>query len=192
MKFFFACFAILFLGHSQICGEANHKAPEIKLNIRTEKEIYRMHDRASVSVELTDLTNQTLCFPNPALDCEVTGTGSLIVGASLIEEGEEREQFICHADSVGPNRDELLSDIDHKWIKLAPNAVYTTKSAIQYFKATGRWRIHARYSPPVGSFDPNYVEFLQSAADTFECRVPKTRAAAAAEVTVVSASDGTN
>jgi len=191
MKFYLITFTILLLPHSQIVGQASHKAPEINLNIRSEKEIYLMHDRASVSVELTNLTNQTLCFPKPALECEVTGTGSLIVSASLIEDSEERDQFICHADSVGSNRDELLSDIEHKWIKLAPNAIYNIKSPAQYLKATGQWRIHAQYSPPVGSFDQNYVAFLQSAADTFECRVPKTTANASAVVTVVAASNET-
>lgn len=153
--------------------------PQLKLRIVVVKEIYALDERVMVKSELTNLTSKTLCFPVPDQDCETTGIGSIITTAEPVNAGEI-DRFICHADGGGASRVELESEIKNRWIKLPPNAVYTTKvaEAKAGLNQAGDWRLRASYHPPVGAFSRDYVTILQSAAESVGCKLPDSPAVA--------------
>src|SRR5579871_2631275 len=155
------------------------EAPQLKLRLVTEKDIYALNERVMVKSELTNLTSKTLCFPVPDQDCETTAIGSIITTADPVKAGEV-DRFICHADGGGPSEAQLESEIKNRWIKLAPNAVYTTKfaEAKARLNQLGDWRVRASYHPPVGAFSRDYVTVLQSAAERMGCQLPNSAAVA--------------
>ena len=147
--------------------------PELKLRITSDKETYSLKEKVIVRAELTNLTSQTLCFPVPDQKCTTTGTGWITVTGKPVNGGDD-DLFICHVDSGGKGGDELDSDIRNRWIKLAPNAIYTgdpTKAGVT-LDVPGDWKLAASYHPPEGSFDPKYRETLQSAAKKAGCTLP--------------------
>ncbi len=152
------------------------KASELKLRIIPSKETYVLHERPFTKTEFFNLTDKTLCFPEPARDCEETWPGSLITTGEAVVTGEG-EQFICHADSRGRSREELLTDIEQHWIKIAPNATYIVKSSeVQVdLSVSGPWRLNAIYRPPEAAFGDaaKFRAELQSAAQNFGCTVPE-------------------
>ena len=160
--------------------------PQLKLRIVVDKATYALHERVMVKSELTNLTSKTLCFPVPDQDCETTGIGSIITTGEPVNAGEI-DRFICHADGGGPSGSELESEIKNHWIKVPPNAVYTTKVAEA--KATldqvGDWRLRASYHPPVGAFSRDYVKNLQSAAESVGCKLPDSTAVAEPKIITV-------
>ena len=74
----------------------------------------------------------------------------------------------------------LESDINNRWIKLSPNAIYVTKAAEA--KATldqvGDWRLSASYHPPEPAFGRDYKKVVQSAAVHASCNLPDSSAVA--------------
>jgi hypothetical protein len=160
--------------------------PELKVTVISSKETYFLREDVFTKTEFLNLTDKTLCFPEPSQDCEITGTGSVITsGEALV--AEERETFVCHADSRGRPREELLTEIEQHWIKLAPNAAYTTKLAKAQVSLSviGPWRLKAIYHPPECSFSTaaECASYLQSAAQRVGCVVPEV-VVTAAPVTV--------
>lgn len=153
--------------------------PQLKLRIVVDKEIYALHERVMVKSELTNLTSKTLCFPMPDQDCETTAIGSIVTTGEPVNAGEV-DLFICHTDGGGPSGIGLESEIKNQWIKLPPNAVYTTKvaEAKANLNQVGDWRLRATYHPPVGSFGRDYVKTLQSAGESIGCKLPESKAVA--------------
>jgi hypothetical protein len=161
------------------------KAAELKLRIIPDRETYSLHDKALTKAELINLTNKTLCFPEPARNCEDTSSGSLITTSESAVTGE-REWFHCHIDGRGVPREELVAEIEQHWIKLAPNAAYVTKSAEAYgdLFVVGQWRLKAIYRPPKCSFNiAECANHIRSAAQSVGCTVPE-MASSAKPVTV--------
>jgi hypothetical protein len=152
---------------------------QLKLRIVVDKELYALKERVLVKSELTNLTSKTLCFPAPDQDCETTGIGSIITTGEAVSAGEI-DRFICHADGGGASGVELESEIKNRWIKLPPNAIYTTKGAEAKasLNQVGDWRLRASYHPPVGAFSRDYVKILQSAAERMGCTLPDSTAVA--------------
>jgi hypothetical protein len=155
------------------------EAPQLKLRIMVEKDKYTVGERVMVKSELTNLTSKTLCFPVPDQDCETTGIGSIITTTDPVGSGQI-DRFLCHADGGGAWGAQLESEISNRWIKLAPNAVYTTKLAEAKTSPNqpGGWRLRASYNPPVGAFNRDYVKTLQSAAERLGCMLPESTAVA--------------
>jgi len=153
--------------------------PQLKLRIVTGKDIYTLNERVMLKSELTNLTSKTLCFPVPDQDCETTGIGSIITTGEPVS-AEEIDRFICHADGGGASGVELESEITNRWIKLPPNAVYTTKiaEAKASLNQVGDWRLKASYHPPVGAFNRDYVKTLQAATERVGCKLPDSMAVA--------------
>jgi len=151
------------------------QAPELRLRIIPDNETYFLHDKIVTRTEFVNLTDKTLCFPEPAQDCEVTSSGSLTTTSEPVGTGE-RDWFHCHMDGGGASREKLVAEIEQHWIKLAPNAAYITKSAEAQWdlSVVGQWRLKATYAPPECAF--NIVECtkdLKSAAQAVGCTVPE-------------------
>jgi len=145
----------------------------MRLKVRASKSTYFVGERAEVEIEFINLMEKTLCFPVPAQDCEDSDTGDLLTFTSFVET-EERDWFHCHRDGGGIPRDKVLSEIQEHWIKLAPNAVYTTAPYAAYgtLDKSGQWELIAHYHPPEGAFDRDYRDHLQSAAAKAGCTLP--------------------
>jgi len=188
-------FIMLAIAASSICAQSQTSVesktirpspPELRVKVISSKETYFLREDVFSKAEFLNLTDKTLCFPEPAQDCEITGTGSVITsGEALV--AEERETFVCHADSRGRPREELLTEMEQHWIKLAPNAAYTTKLAKAQVRLSvvGPWRLKAIYHPPECSFSTaaECASYLQSAAQRVGCVVPEV-VVTAAPVTV--------
>jgi hypothetical protein len=162
---------------AQTAGKAlPHKAPELKIRIVPSKETYALHEKVFTKTEFTNLTDKTLCFPKPAQACQNTGSGSLITTGEAVATGEG-EQFICHIDARGTPREELLREIEEQWVKVAPGAVHTSKTAGAQVNldTPGQWRLKAAYHPPEASFGntTEFRTFLQSTAERVGCAVPE-------------------
>jgi len=152
------------------------KAPELKLRIIPDKETYSVHDKVFTKTEFTNLTDKTLCFPEPIQGQAVPTSGYLMTEADR-PDAQDRDRFIEVFDGVGEwPRDKLLAEIEKSWIKVPPNAVYVTKpvDAIVDLQVRGPWRLRTSYYPPEGSFNPaKYRDYLQSTAQTVGCTVPE-------------------
>jgi hypothetical protein len=70
------------------------------------------------------------------------------------------QDLYVNADGGGASGMDLESEIKNRWIKLPPNAVYTTKvaEAKSSLNQPGDWRLRASYHPPVGAFSRDYDE----------------------------------
>jgi hypothetical protein len=165
--------------------------PELNLRITCNKENYSLKEKVLVTPELVNLTSETLCFPAPDQKCSTTGTGWVKITGKPVNDGGEL--FICHVDSLAASGDELDSNIRNRWIKLAPNAIYTgnpTEAGVT-LSVVGDWKLTAHYHPPEGSFDSKYRDTLQSAAKKAGCTLPVRDAEAEPKVIHVHPS-GTN
>jgi len=84
-------------------------------------------------------------------------------------------------------------EIQNRWIKIAPNAVYVTRSADAQvgLDILGAWTLYAKYDPPQGAFDPaGFRKYIETAAQEQGCAVPTEAALAEpATITVVSKQD---
>jgi hypothetical protein len=157
------------------------KAPELKLRILPNKEAYVLNEKVFTRTEFTNLTDKTLCFPEPAQGQQVPASGYLITEGEA-PDAQERDRFIEVFDGIGIwQREKLLSEIEKNWIKVSPNAVYVTKlaDAKLELQARGQWRLRTTYRPPEGSFHPaEFKQYLQSTAQTVGCTVPEISASA--------------
>ncbi len=152
------------------------KAPELRLRIVPDKETYVLHEGVFTKTEFLNLTDKTLCFPEPAQGQQVPSSGYLITeGDAPGAQGRDRFIEVFDGPGIWP-RERLLSEMEKVWVKVAPNAVYVTKSADAKVDLNehGRWRLTATYHPPEGSFDPGgYREYLKSAAQSVGCTIPE-------------------
>jgi hypothetical protein len=165
-------------------------APQLTLKIVVDKDSYVLKEKVIVKAELTNLTSETLCFPVPNQQCSTPQTGWVVTTGEAVSTGE-RERFICHVDGRGTMEDELDSDINKRWIKLPPNAVYVTNAteAQVTLSEVGHWRLSSSYHPPEGSFSAKYKTILQNAAQRAGCRLPESVVAAQSRLINVRPAD---
>ena len=186
LEIFLALFA---LGVCSICALSQaaentllRKAPELKLRIMLGKETYTLHEKVFTKAEFTNLSDKTLCFPEPVQDCVDSVPGYLITkGEAPANTPGEHEQFICVRDGRAWPGEKLPSEIEQRWIKLAPNKVYVTKSAEAnvIFDVPGQWRLETTYHPPEGPFHPaEFRRHIESAARMVGCTIPETAVSA--------------
>jgi hypothetical protein len=151
---------------------------QLRVRIIPDHGEYETGSRIRVTTELANVTQRTLCFPVPDVECSNTRTGSVVVQAESPTDGEEKESFICHfcGGSWGSHKN-LVESIRKSWIQLTPGATCLTKSV--ELKASldvaGEWRLRASYRPPEAAFG-GYEEFRQYLrARTLEagCMVPE-------------------
>ena len=164
---------------SQPAKKADQKMPELKIRIIPDKQTYALHEVVFTRTEFTNLTDKTLCFPEP-VQGKAVSTGYLITDADA--PNNERDRFIEVFDGgLTWPREKLLLEIERNWLKLAPNSTHTTKSAPVQVKLDipGEWHLRATYHPVECSF--NYQEcmkYLISAAEEVGCFVPEVSAEA--------------
>jgi len=161
---------------------ASHtKVPELELRIIPDKETYVLSEAISAKMELVNLTERTMCFPEPSQGGqEVVAIGSLSTQLVRIDTNGkqvEGDRFIDHYDG-GPTwpREKLRSEIEQSWVKLAPNQTYTLKSGKSKLSvdSIGRWQFMATYNPPGCSFNvAECMNYLRSAAESVGCSVPE-------------------
>ena len=161
--------------------EALHPNVELKLRIIPDKETYSRDEDVSARIEFINLTDKTLCFPEPAQGAEVSGSGYLTTRAALVNPTEgmkfEDELLIDHYGG-GPTfpREKLVSEIEQSWVKLAPNQAYvvTSAKATLNLHSTGPWRLWATYNPPECSYNvAECMLYLKSTAESVGCTVPE-------------------
>jgi hypothetical protein len=157
------------------------RAPELEVKVIPSKTTYALHEDVFTKTEFINLTDKTLCFPEPAQGQQVVASGSLTTMAVPVNPPEstpsEADSFIDHWDG-GPAwpRERLLSEIEEGWVKLAPNQVHVTKStkARVDWRFSGQWQLRATYNPPGCSFNiAECTRYLKSAAQNVGCTVPE-------------------
>ncbi len=176
-------FAMLVLGAFSIgaLSQSPEKATpekdaELKLRIIPNKETYALHEKVFTKTEFTNLTDKTLCFPEPVQDCINSVSGYVITRGSPLVSSPEVEQFICVIDGRVGSREKLLADIKNRWIKLVPDAVYVTRSteAKVSLDIAGQWLLKASYHPPEAAFGSvETSKYAVSAAREVGCAVPE-------------------
>lgn len=130
-------------------GAPQALSPEFRVRVLPSKPAYRVSETLFTRAEFTNLTQGTLCFPPPPQDCGSCRLGSLNVSADL-DQGESRDVFMCHVYDRGISREQFIQEIEQRWIRLAPNAVYTTGDFPSSLRldTPGRWKLRADYVPP--------------------------------------------
>jgi len=120
--------------------------PQLKMKLVMPKKAFSVDEELTVSTELTNMTDETLCFPVPDISCTTPETGWLIVtGASS---KSESDRFICHVDTRGAVGPELDENVRNHWVKLAPHGTYATPPvSVGRLFEFGDWKISARYHP---------------------------------------------
>jgi hypothetical protein len=139
-----------------------------------DKETFTVHEKVPVKLEFTNLSGNTLCFPDPDRTCSNTGSGSLLTRAE--PKTGDSDFFMCHFCGGGTwPREKLLREIEERWIKIAQNAVYVTNAGhVGDLTAPGQWRLQSIYNPPQGAFNPTeFRKYVDSAAESIGCTVPK-------------------
>ena len=165
------------------------KKPELKLRIAVEKETYSLNEKLFAKIEFTNLTNTTLCFPEPEQGFEDPVVGDL----TLVGTGPkgDRNYFVEHFDGVMPGDEKLLANMQQTWIQLGPNQIYVTKRAPTRFEldTPGEWKLRAEYIPPLAPFNPEGSrERLRTLAEKVGCTPPEVDATSAIErISVVAA-----
>jgi hypothetical protein len=167
-------FCIPLLSFSQTSVKTKPPQPELKLRLLPEKETYGLNEPLLTRIELTNLTDGTLCFPEPAQGYENPIQGSVrLVGYG--PNGRDRDHFLEHFAGVFPSDDKLLEEIEKRWIKLRPNQIYLTKRTVAPFQldTPGEWRIYGGYDAPVASFNSKASkERLRVLAEKAGCSPP--------------------
>jgi hypothetical protein len=146
----------------------------MRLRIILEKNQYDLNETVFVQGELTNLSTQTMCFPEPAQDCAVPALGSLITTGAP-DPNDSTDYFICEISGGGNHGRALDSEVKNKWIKLGPGEVYVTRKSKAQLRLSkpGTWKLTATYEPPEGSFSRKYTEILRAAAKKARCTLPE-------------------
>jgi hypothetical protein len=180
---------MLTIAASSICAQSQTSVksktirsspPELKVKVISGKETYSLREDVFTKTEFLNLTDKTLCFPEPAQDVQVDGSGYLTVTAGHVNpetrQFEEEESFIEHyPGGLTFPREKLVSEIEQSWVKLPPNQVYVLKSTKQRvnLSTSGQWQLRATYSPPECSYNvAECTRYLRSAAASLGCTVP--------------------
>jgi hypothetical protein len=155
---------------------AQPEKTELTLKIILDKGTYALHDKVFAKTAFTNVSQETLCFPEPAQE-EIVATRGVLTMILTRPDSSEEGQFLKTFDArwTWP-REKLLPEIKEHWIWLTPNAVYVTKSVqLQTtLSEPGDWRLKTTYRPPEGAFGPTeYKEYLSSAALSAGCTLPQ-------------------
>lgn len=131
----------------EAAGSSQAKAPTLQLEVIPLKNIYAVGEAVVVKYKLTNLSDETACFPPPATKTEDEAEG--YVSTIATARGEEVSSFL---ESFWPRSkpdQELLIDADEHWIKVAPNLSYVTQeSPLPGSFSAGEWKLQSSYSPP--------------------------------------------
>jgi hypothetical protein len=148
--------------------------PLLRLKFVPNKETYAMNERVFIKAVITNLSDQTLCFPKPDREATNPIQGYLYTEVTPPAHATEIEQFINHIDARPIPRDKLLAEIEQRWIKVLPNARYTTESTqfATKFSVPGQWQLESTYFPPESGFGRGYREHLKTAASSVGCTLP--------------------
>jgi hypothetical protein len=151
--------------------------PLLQLKIISSKETYAVNETILTKTIFINLSDKTVCFPEPVQQVHVPEQGYLAIQVER-RGGPEREQFLgaFHGRPSLPH-EKLLLEINQKWIKLPPNETYTTESvrAPAPIDTPGQWQLHETYFPPQGSFSASYRNKLEAAAKEVGCVLPVTQ-----------------
>lgn len=171
---------------------APQKIPELKLRIIPSKETFAVDEKVFTKLEFTNLSDKTLCFPQPARVCTNDFPGSAVTTGH--QGNENPDQILDHYDgqSLG-TRKHLLSEIQKHWIKLPPKGVYLTDSAEAQvtLSLVGQWKLESTYVYPQTAFGGARArKFLSSTAERAGCTIPTTEATAEpVSISVIPAPD---
>jgi hypothetical protein len=159
---------------------APHKIPELKLRIIPSKETFAVDEKVFTKLEFTNLSDKTLCFPQPARVWTNDFPGSAVTTGHQGNENPDR--FFDHYDgaSLG-TRKHLLSEIQKHWIKVLPKGKYVTDSAeaLVTLSLVGQWKLESTYVYPQTAFGGARArKFLSSTAERAGCTIPTTEATA--------------
>ena len=172
---------IVVLPQSLTQKTATAEKPELALSVILGVENYSLRENVSPKARFTNVSNATLCFPEPPLEY-VSADSGVLATTLRAPEGHDNSQFLEVFDGAGPrSREELLQQVKKRWVWLRPSESYTTKSVP--LKTTldvpGQWRIEMSYRPPEGSFRPaKYRKYLSSVAKSAGCTLPQVEIAA--------------
>ncbi len=165
--------------------------PELRLRIIPEKQMYVLNETLFTSTEFTNLTDKTLCFPEPEQRHEDPVVG-FIAFTGTGPHGREWDHFTDHYDGTMPSDEKLMAEMQHTWIKLAPNQIYVTNRSAAPFilNSAGEWKLRAVYHPPVAPFAAEKSRIkLQLLGERVGCAPPQLDAfAPATKVHVVQSS----
>jgi hypothetical protein len=177
---------------AQSAASVDHPAtPILRLKIIPSKETYAANETILIKTIFTNLSDKTVCFPQPVQQIHVPEQGYLAIQAER-PGGPEREEFLpAYHGRLSLPHEKLLLEINQKWIKLAQNETYTTEvvRAPATIDTPGQWQLHETYLPPQGSFGvASYRNKLQAAAEEAGCILPVTPVEAeTATVNIVAA-----
>lgn len=161
---------------SQSQEAVKDQPPELTLRIILGTENYFVRDMVSPRAQFTNVTNTTLCFPEPPLGYVAADMGVLTTSLKG-PEGHDNDEFPEGFDGRGTaSRKELLRIVKEHWVWLGPNESYTTKSVPvkSPLDVPGQWRVEMSYRPPEGSFQSaKYRKYLSSVAKSAGCRLPQ-------------------
>jgi hypothetical protein len=131
---------------SSLCRQGkklpSRRPPDLSLKIIPAKTIYTLHERLHARYELTNQSDETLCFPPPD-GCDFATSGSV---PNADGTGGVGVGIGCGAERSKPR--DLLSDVEQRWVKLPPNQTHLTQdlSGIE-FTNLGKWDVESDFRP---------------------------------------------
>jgi hypothetical protein len=149
---------------SQAKGKtAGRRSPDLAITISPEETHYGLHEEIGASCELTNLTDETLCFPPPEDGCYFSMSASLLnpngTGGVGLGSG-------CGSEQSSPLG--LISDLEQRWVKLSPNQTRLTHCLSEIeLPSTGTWTVYSTYHAVKLTSEES------SNLEPFGCRVPK-------------------
>lgn len=161
------CMAFSRPGRCQVPTKAHsHRPPDLALKLTPAKNTIALHEGVSISCELTNLTDQTLCFPPPDNGCYFSVTGSRSNSTGI---GEGFGFGVgCGCSHCRPSADDLLMDVEQRWVKLPPNQAYAVQCVSSVgLPSRGNWTVNVTYRPD--KLDRAQTSLLQSIG----CRLPE-------------------
>jgi hypothetical protein len=120
----------------------SRRPPDLSLTIIPAKTIDTLHERLHARYELTNQSDETLCFPPPD-GCDFATRGSV---PNADGTGGVGGGIGCGAERSIPQ--DFLTDVEQRWVKLPPNQTYLTQdfSGIE-FTDLGKWDVESDFRP---------------------------------------------
>ena len=162
-----ASFVILVVGaRSSLCQKPEksrfHGPPLLSIKVIPDKTTYALHEKLTAKYELTNLSDETLCFPPPE-GCDFSTSGSLPNSDGT---GGFGAGMGCGSERSIPR--DVLADVEQRWIKLPPNQTYLTAefSGIEFI-GLGRWSVQSTFRSPKLSGEE------RDALKSMACKMPE-------------------
>lgn len=130
----------------QAKSSPSRRPPDLSLKIVPAKTTYRLHETLRARYELTNQTDETLCFPPPD-SCDFASSGSVqnAEGTGGVA-GGVGSGTACGMERSKPR--DLLSEVEQRWIKLPPNQTHLTQDfAGIEFTELGTWDVQSHFRP---------------------------------------------